>query len=112
MKNIVILDDGGDLSVFENAEAALLYMEPQDVASGAYILYSADGQEFLLSTSNGKTTATLPMATQIELTRSGEALAKKMARFLNAIGTPEGDMPSLTFRELLPLLVARIGYTV
>jgi len=97
MKPPVILDNRGDLLVFENSGEALAYAEAVDVEDGEYEAFDSEGRMLTLGTTPGgrygRKRVVILDAEEQPLHQ--EELRVKLLSFLRRAGTPPDPSASL-----------------
>jgi hypothetical protein len=86
MEAPIIIDNFGDLLIFESVEKAERYLEPVDVENGEYQAFDRTGRRVRLST-DGLRVRVGPVE---EGAPQVEHLRQVLQRFLSAVGVP-GD---------------------
>ena len=93
----VVIDESGATDIFETAEAAEIYMEPEDVEAQRYKAFDSAGRLLRI----------LPTTPQVTIEPAelvpthSEQLRTLLAKFLRDCGSPDLDLSSLTLQELV-----------
>jgi hypothetical protein len=108
MKAPIILDEHGDVMVFETVDHAQRAVEPIDVANGEYVAYDSAGR--LLAVEVSPSDQQIVIREAESEAKHSEKLRTTLMRFLLRAGVTD-DIAGLTTDKLIALLVSRFGYT-
>ena len=108
---VIVVDTGGDLCVFPDAEKAQAYLEPHDVHRGRYIAYDSEGRRLRLSVERKRqtlfTVLPIPPEEQVvvepgdaEPTHS-EELREQLIRALSHAGEPPDELATVSLTRLV-----------
>ena len=98
MEPPIILDNFGDVLIFENVEDALSYVEPIDVSNGEYVGYDSMGRRLELTVFKGKV---IIEPSEIEPTHAGELHAILVGFFTTGVGLSPDWLARASLDELV-----------
>lgn len=100
----VIVDDGGDITVFVSAGAACREMEPVDVEVGVYEVFDSRGLALVAEVHHGRVRLTLQQGGEARV----QDVLERLRRFIDAVGTERfgtSDAGSASLEEVVSLLL-------
>ena len=109
MKLPLIIDEHGDVNIYNSIKSAELYLEAIDVKNNEYIAYDANG--LLLNLKVIAQNETLVESVKIEegeLSKP-EHLKNVLINFLEALNT--SVPPNIELSNLIDICVSKVGYT-
>ena len=120
MKAPIIVNEHGDVSIFESVEYAEQYLEPIDVKNEEYVVYDSKGHLLQLSVSQKELLSIFGGIELIEAVRispvgsgsgSSSELRKLLIKFFRETKTGVEKSDLLSLRELVDESVSIYGYT-
>ena len=106
MKPPIIIDESGDVAIFETAETASVYLEPPDIINEEYVAYDSEGRLLKLSLSDSRMPINYErMKIIIEPTEAEPShasdLRKILMRFLSYLGISKDWVVSASLKDLV-----------
>ena len=117
----LVVDSGGDISLFRDARALERGLEAIDVQNGEYVVYDSEGRLVALTTEEvptrvlfgllrGKAEAVRIASAEPEPAHASE-LGAKLRAFLERLGE-EASLSATSLPELIERLRERAGFTI
>jgi hypothetical protein len=121
MRLPIIINEGGDLSVFRTVEQAERALEAIDVKNKEYVAYDADGRSLILSVMVEERTGCIGLfPSRIEMVRLVDnpiaqvdevAFRALLIQFLNRVEVSMDGIESDDLSSLLNALLGKVGYS-
>lgn len=109
MKAPIVIDEHGDVSVFETVENAQRALEVTDVSNNEYIAYDSEGRLLLLKVVAGDPRVSILEAESVA--RHADDLRRILKDFLVRTGSYDPSLNETSLQQLLAKFVSTHGYT-
>jgi hypothetical protein len=104
MKLPIIVDNKGDVLIFDSVRQAERYLEPVDVRGGEYVVYDAQGRVLEPEIYRHLLAERVQLQTESESDEGKEQLRETLIRFLSKVGQyQESTIQSNSVEELIRL---------
>ena len=108
MKAPIVVNEHGDVSVFETVEHAARSLEAIDVANNEYVAYDSEGRLLVLEAAESNQKVVIRAAETAAA--HADELRRVLVEFFSRAGVRDIS-PTMKLAELIAAYVARYGYT-
>ena len=108
MKAPIVVDENGDVSVFETVEYAAAFLEAIDVANDEYVAYDSEGRLLALEVSSANQQVMIREAETVAT--HADDLRRTLRSFFSRTGVRD-IASTVKVGELIARFVAEYGYT-
>lgn len=109
MKAPVVIDENGDVSVFETVEFAQRALEPTDVINNEYVGYDSEGRLLRLEVPEGGSLVSIREAEHVP--QHVDDLRRALGNFLFRAGDHDPLLKEASVQQLLAKFISAYGYT-